>query len=271
MKTRNFLAALTLLISFAIQAQMHPKFHCLWGECNFQPGQLIYAFGDNVKLRTAPNTNAKVLDYLPIGHPVLIVEKTTETMTYNGYESPFYKVEYENATGYILGALLSLEKKEINGNTLLFSYKKEGDATFLLVRNRKSDGSYTQDQVPLANSMLSLEVKDSDIESLGQLLYVSYLAEACGVEGGGIYLLPTQDSLVQLAELSQISEAGQFWYSERFIFPADEGGIPQKILFKKERNVTIDEGHNWVSSSEESVELSWVNGKLFPDFRKNQN
>ncbi len=265
MKIKLLITALTTLFTFALNFAQD-SYHCPWEECSFQAGQQVYVFGNDVKLRTAPSAESKVLELLKIGEWVEIIEKTNFSWPYKGLDSPFYKVKYNDTTGYILGGLLSLERKTLNGQHYYFAYAKEGERNFLNIRNVK-DGDYIERKIRLSNANFSIKTyDDKGIPGIEGMLYVDYLAEACGVDGGGIYLFAYNGVLSVVASLSQISDSGVFYHSERFIFPDDIGGLPEKILFKKERGEIYDESTHWTKTTVELRELSWVDGQLVPDY-----
>lgn len=252
----------TLTFNFA-QLQNCPE-----AECSYKAGDRVYLFGNNVKLRTAPNTESTVLELLKIGEWVEIIEKTNTTWPYKGFESPFYKVKYDDMTGYILGGLFAFQRKTLSGVHYFFAYSKEGPALFLNIRSIR-EGSYIEDKVQLSHANIDIKTMDNrGLTHLDGILYIDYYAEACSMEGGGIYFFAHDDTLTQVAQLSQISEAGIFYYSEQFIFPDEERGIPEKICFKKEQGQNLDEASLWTHSSVETRQLVWDNGQLTPDFRE---
>lgn len=267
MKTQFIIFILTTLFVFSLGTAQE-NYHCVWNECDFKAGDKVYMFGNNVKLRTAPDTKSKTLELLKIGEWVTIIEKTDFSWPYKGFDSPFYKVKYDDMTGYILGGLFSLERKTLNGTNYFFAYSKEGEKTFLDIRHIKN-GDYIENRVQLANSGISIKTMNPmGLENLNGILYIDYHSEACGVEGGGVYFFAHDDGLFKAAELSEISEAGIFYYTEKFIFPDNENGIPGKIVFKKETGEIYDETSNWTKTSFEERELSWVDGKLIPELRE---
>lgn len=265
MKAVFYIAILSTL--FTVTSNFGQRLHCPWDECAFKQGEQVYVFGNDVKLRAAPDTESKVLELLKIGEWVEIIEKTEFTWPYKGYDSPFYKIKYDEVTGYILGGLLSLERKTLNGQNYYFAFSKERETTFLNIRNVKN-GTYLEQKIRLANTGVGIKTfNDRGIPGLDGILFIDYYAEACGVEGGGIYLFADGNELTKVAELSQISDAGVFYYSEKFIFPDDDDGIPGKIFFKKEQGQNLDEETHWTQISVETRQLSWEDGKLTPDFK----
>jgi len=268
MEAKFLITALTTLFTLHFTYAQN-NYHCPQEECSFRPGQQVYVFGNDVKLRTAPSAESKVLELLKIGEWVEIVEKTNFSWPYKGFDSPFYKVKYDDGiTGYILGGLLSLERKTLNGTNYYFAYAKEGNRIFLNIRN-VVDGKYNERKLSLSNPQFDLKTFNAKgIANLDGMLYVDYLSEACGEDGGGIYLFVQNGELKDTAALSQVSNAGVYFHAEQFIFPDDTGGLPNKILFKKEQGEIFDESTHWTKTTVEIRELSWVNGQLTPDFRE---
>ncbi|WP_422348978.1 SH3 domain-containing protein [Flagellimonas sp.] len=268
MKAKFLITALTTLFTLLFTYAQN-SYHCPQEECSFQPGQQVYVFGNDVKLRTSPSAESKVLELLKIGEWVEIMEKTNFSWPYKGFDSPFYKVKYDDGvTGYVLGGLLSLERKTLNGENYYFAYSKEGDRIYLHIRN-VVNGKYDEKKISLSNSHFDIKTfGDKGIPGLDGMLYVDYFSQACGEDGGGIYLFVQNGELKDVAALSQISDSGVYFHAEQFIFPDDTGGLPDKILFKKEQGKIYDESTHWTKTTVEIRQLSWVNGQLTPDYRE---
>ncbi len=262
MKAKQILSILTILtICLFTNAQEKPL--CIYDECGFEPGQTVYLFGDQVQLREAPTLKSKVLKRLPIGTRLVVREKHENSWPYKGVDHHFYKVAYNNMEGYVLGGLISLEKKTINTIVHLFGYSRTGDEDYLLIRSLKKDGSFTEKSTRLANGQFYLSaLGNKGLPNIEGILFVDYLAEACGVEGGGIYLFQQEGALHQVARLSQVSDAGVYYFWEEFIFPDDNHGIPGKIRYKKEMGENLDESSHWKKTSKETKILVWNNHGL---------
>ncbi|MEM8762718.1 MAG: SH3 domain-containing protein [Bacteroidota bacterium] len=264
---RKVCSTLVLLFTMGTTIAQN-RYHCTGDECSFKPGEQVFVFGDNVKLRNAPKTESEVLELLKIGEWVEIIEKTEFSWPYRGFDSPFYKVKYDTTVGYILGGLLSLEKKTINGKAYFFAYSKTNKGPFLNIRILDK-GKYTEEQLPLSNTSIQIKTMNGKgVPGLKNILVVDYVSEACGMEGGAVYFFPMEDGLLKIGELSQVSEAGIFYYGETFVFPDDEGGEPDKIIFKKETHSILDESSEWVQRTFETRRLTWANGTLTPNFRE---
>lgn len=262
MKTKQMLSILTLL-AICLFARAQEKPLCIYEDCDFSPGQVVYLFGDHVQLREAPTTESKVIKTLPIGMHLVVQEKHENSWRYKGVDHHFYKVDYKGTEGYVLGGLLALEKKTIDDVEHLFGRSRTGDEDYLLIRSLRQDGSFTEKSTRLGNGQFYLtDLGPKGLSNVESILLVDYVAEACGVEGGGIYLFQQEGQLHQVARLSQVSEAGAYYLWEEFIFPDDEHGVAGKIRYKKEVGEFLDEAASWKKTSVETKELVWNNQSL---------
>ncbi|RYC51821.1 SH3 domain-containing protein [Flagellimonas olearia] len=266
MKARFYTTLLVCIFAFSSIFSQHNPEQAGFGE--FQPGQQVYVFGNEVQLRTAPDTSSDVLQKLKIGEWVKIIEKTPNSWPYNGFESPFYKVKYNEMTGYILGGLLSIQRKTLKGTHYYFALSKQGNTVFLNIRHVQ-DGTYWEKKTRLVHTDFKITVLgDKGVPNLDGILFVDYLSNTEDRENGGIYLFPHNHMLTEVVQLSQVSEAGNYYHSENLIFPDDHGGIPDKIFYKKEQGKNLDASSNWIQTAVETRELSWVDGKLIPKYNK---
>ncbi|UJH66458.1 SH3 domain-containing protein [Allomuricauda sp. SCSIO 65647] len=262
MKTKQMLSILTLL-AICLFTNAQEKLHCLDGSCSFEPGQIVYLFGDQVQLRVAPTREAKVLKTLPIGMHMVIQERHENSWRYKGVDSHYYKVDYKGTEGYVLGGLLALEKKTINDVVHLFGRGKIGEEDQLVIRTLQEDGSFKEKSIRLGNGQFYLtDLGTKGLPDVDGILLIDYVAEGCGIEGGGIYLFQQGKVLHQVARLSQVSDAGAYYFWEEFIFPEDKHGVAGKIRYKKEIGEYYDEMANWKKTSVETKELVWVNNNL---------
>ena len=256
------LSILTLL-TICLFANAQEKLYCIYDDCGFQPGQIVYLFGDQVQLREAPTLDSKVLKTLPIGMHMVVQEKHENSWRYKGVDHHFYKVDYKGMDAYVLGGLLALEKKVINEVTHLFGRSKSGNEDYLLIRTLQEDGSFQEKSTRLNNGQFYLtDLGTKGLPDIEGALLVDYLAEACGGEGGGIYLFQQEGELHQVARISQVSDSGAYYFWEEFIFPEDEHGIAGKIRYKKEFGENYDETAQWKKKSIETKELVWANNSL---------
>ncbi len=266
MNLKCTIAVLTALLSVTLSFPQ--RIHCPKWKCEFQPREQVYVFGNNVKLRTAPDMDSEVLELLKIGEWVEIIESTNDLWPYKGINSPYYKVKYNDITGYVLGGLLSLEKKTLDGTDYFFAYSKEGEKAFLNIRTLHH-GQLFQKKIPLANINISIEIYGNfDIEHLDGIIFINYHLGEDSDNYGGIYVFAFEAALIAY-ELSQFDDVIEHaYYSEKFIFPNEDNGIPGKIIFKKEEGSDLDEEREWIYSNEETFRLRWTGAELVPNFRK---
>ena len=102
------------------------------------------------------------------------------------------------------------------------------------------------------------------VEGIENIIYVNYIAEACGIDGGGIYFFQINSTMKKVFWVSQISDAGVYWIEEKLIFPTDEKGVKGKIVYEKEIGNYEDEETNWIEINKVRRELEWKDGKILP-------
>lgn len=228
----------------------------------FSIGDVVYVFGNDVKLREAPNTNAKVISLLKIAEEVVVVEKTNETLSFGGMDWAWYKVKNQHYEGYITGGFLALGREKIGNSVYLVSLKKEANDVFALLRVINGNDEYIESIIQLSNSMFSIKAfNNQGIDSVKNMLFIDYLAEACGEDGGGVYVFNDGNSLVEAIRVSTIVDGDLYWLDEKVIFPTDVGGKKGVITLSSEHGETIDEETNHKKITIETKEFVW-NGKL---------
>ena len=174
------------LFTASILVAQDPVYHDINNE--FKRGQEYALFGDDVKFRKAPDVGSKVIDLLKIGTELEIVEKTDKTVLYNGIDSYFYKVKYKGDTGYVLGGLISYEKKERASITYLFAYRKKEFSYDVLIRTLYPDGQFTEIETTLGPTNFSVELYDNKgISGVNSILHIDNRLEVCGIFGDIIY------------------------------------------------------------------------------------
>jgi hypothetical protein len=232
----------------------------------FEPGKDYAVFGDKVKMRSGPGTAHPVIKIIKIGEKVNIVETTAEFMEYNGINTPWYKIKYRDQVGFVLGGLIAIKSFEEDNFTILSSLKQKEDyQSKIVLRILKDSNSYKEFTFDLVGDNFNITLLNSKgLKSITKLLEINYNAQSCGAEGGVSYFYFDGDSISHLATLHSVSEAGIFSTSESFIFPDDEGGIVDKIIYKKSIEEVQDEKSQWHVKTEESRILNWDGRKIFP-------
>ncbi|MCG8805368.1 SH3 domain-containing protein [Tenacibaculum finnmarkense] len=259
MKQLMLILILFLTAFFNIIAQEN-----IFGKENeFPLNEIRYVFGDNVKLREASDVNSKVISLLKIDAEITVLEKTNDFLFYNGINSYWYKVTYKNSIGFILGGLISLDKKEVDNSKYLLSLKKENSAYYILVRVVNEDKPYLENSSLLGVEQgFSMKTFDNQgVVSIENMVYIDFMVESCGFNGGGYYLFNDGNTLKKAIELTQIGDGGN-WFGEELIFPTNKNGKEGVILYEKEIGEVLDEQTNHTKIIIEKKELIWK-GKTF--------
>ncbi|MBE7697705.1 hypothetical protein [Tenacibaculum finnmarkense] len=166
------------------------------------------------------------------------------------------KIAYKNSIGFILGGLISLDKKEVDNSKYLLSLKKENSAYYIIVRVVNKDKPYLENSslLGLEQGFLMKTFDNQGVVSIENMAYIDFMVESCGFNGGGYYLFND-------VELTQIGDGGN-WFGEELIFPTNKNGKEGVILYEKEIGDVLDEKTNHTKIIIEKKELIWK-GKTF--------
>ncbi len=238
-----------------------------YGDHQFEKASTQYMFGDNVKLRKKPSTDSDVLDTLTIGSAVSIIKMSKETMTYRGIDWNWYKIDFDGQIGYVLGGLIALTHEEIGDYQYLVSLKdNDEDRRFIQYRIKNKKGEYVSGETELLTGAFSIEAYDDrGIDGIKNMLFINYYAEACGVDGGGIYIFYDGLQLIKAIEVSSVVDGGVFWFNEEVTFPNEEDGQKGVIVYEREHGYVINEELNWTKAEINTLMLKWEDGKMTPD------
>lgn len=232
----------------------------------FEEGSRELLYGDKVVLRKQASRDSEALDTLSIGTELLIIKRMQETIEVNGAESNWYKVKSGKKTGFVPGGLIALDHKEINNDQFLVILAGDKENPVVRCRVLKQDGNYYGHESQINTPVFYVEVfDDRGVDSIENMLCVNLFAEACGVDGGQIYLFNDGNRLIEAIQLSSISDAGVFWFNEKLTFPEDEYGYPGAILYEREVGEAMDEEMLWTRSVTHTLVLQWQNGQFTPN------
>ena len=264
-----------LLLSFSSISQFDYEGHSVVGDyIDFEEGSKAYLYGDKVVFRAEPSSEAKALDTLSIGSEITIVHKTEHTTSLNGLDWNWYKVKVGRKSGYILAGLIALDRVKFEDVTYLVTIagikhvEEEYEYTDFKLRARslQSNGEYYGHETNLPTSAFYITAHDNrGLDGLESMLVIHLYAEACGVDGGEIYLFNNGERLYTGLSLSSVSDAGAFWFQESVIFPADKGGYEGVVQYERELGTPIDEEIGWSKSTIHNLALRWENGELTPN------
>ncbi|GAL89749.1 hypothetical protein JCM19538_1779 [Jejuia pallidilutea] len=231
----------------------------------FKNGEIVYMFGNDVKLRDQPNTESDVLSLLKIGEQIEIIEKSDSKMKFEGIESPWYKIKTKEKVGFVLGSLISLDRV-VNGElTYLVSLKKDGLKTFLKTRVFENELEFKESISQLLTGEFSIEATgNKGLENIKSIFEIDYLAESCGVNGGGIYLFYDGTDLIKAIDYTQVADADAYWFIEEYIFPSEKNGVKGKIVYNCEVGETKEYETQWNESKTTRRILEWNGKEIFP-------
>lgn len=233
---------------------------------HFEKGTTQYLYGDNVVLRSEPRVEGKAMDTLEIGANLTILDQTEEEATINGHTTIWYKVNAGRKTGYVAGSLIAASHVLSEGKLYMAIYANSNEDLKLRCRVLRADGEYYGHEIDLPTGSFYISTKSaSSLEGIENVLVVNLFAEACGVDGGEILLFDTGSRLYKAMHLTQVSDAGVFWFREHLVFPEDEGGREGMFLYERELGEYVDEMLYWTRSTVNSVVIEWKEDHFEPD------
>jgi len=171
---------------------------------------------------------------------------------------------YNNKKGYILGGLISYNKKTILNDTYLASFKeRRGIKTALIRVVDNNTGNYFEQELPFGkNQYFSFRVfYNKGIASIKSMVRVDFSKENCETcEEDGYYLFFDGKSIKKAIKFYSFEDVLS-WVSEKVIFPTDEGGKKGKILYSREEGKLIEASIRRKQISREVGEFIW-NGEF---------
>ncbi|MFT6922874.1 MAG: cytochrome c2 [Crocinitomicaceae bacterium] len=262
----KFLIIFLLISSTSIAQEQLPVQS--YDDPDFEIGSTHYLFGDNVILREGPSKNSNELETLSIGTELIIKAQENETMRHKGYTCHWYKVRTaEGKTGCIMGGLIARDYAEVNDYKYVISVRRsEDERTAVEYRFIKKSGGYLSGEADLSTySFLVKADGNRGLEGIESMLFIDYYAEACGVDGGGIYIFNDGENLIKAMKISSLVDGGSFWFSEELTFPDDKGGEEGLVIYEREHGQEMDEETQWMKTNINRLNLKWENGAFSPD------
>jgi len=243
----------------------------------FEEGSTELLYGDNVVFRSGPSSSSKAIDTLEIATEIKIIQKSDEKAKMNGLEWNWYKVKIGRKTGYILGGLIALD--HIRRDDVLFLVTMAGinrnsdDYEYVdyKVRTRmiRADGEYYGHESDLNTNAFYIEASNNrGLDGVYNILCINLFAEACGVDGGKIYLFDSGERLIEALQLVSVSDAGAFWYTEEVIFPDDEHGWDGIVRYEREQGEYLNDELYWTKATIHTLNLKWEGDHFTPNIKE---
>jgi len=235
----------------------------------FEEGSTQLMYGNNVVLRSQDDPTSKAMDTLRIGDPVKIIKKSETTTHINGKPWHWYKVKADKKTGYVLGGLIALDHKEINGHTYLLTTAERDSRMFARVRVMDKNKNYYGHEVEISSSTISIEVDHNQgLTNVQDMCILSFHAEACGMIGGKAYLFNNGERLFEAIRSENMSEAGLFWFSENVEFMGADYWEDNIAYFSRENGEYMDDSMDWTQAVINKIRITWTGTVFTPDVSK---
>ncbi len=261
---KNFIFISFLLILNCAAGQVDDRI--ISSDFEFEKGSTELMYGDKVVLREKPSSTSEALDTLSIGQKVKIVEKSNELMKINGQDSPWYKIKVNGKTGFVLGGLIALNHKEINGKTYVVTTAFHDEQYYVRARVITKDKQYYGHETRLNTNAFTIQVYGNrGITGIEDMLKIKLFAEACGVDGGEFYLFNDGKQLIEAIHLAVVGDGGVFWFDESIVFPTDEDGREGMVMYSREHGELMSGEIDWYKTIIHTLPLEWKDGAFYPD------
>lgn len=222
----------------------------LW---NTEKGSRLYVSARMANLRAAPSATAVLVDSLPCGSKVTVVEAGNSPAAISGLEAPWLKVSYRkdntDREAFIWLGLLAIDRFESDRTQFLYGIDRivpgrKGDeystaVWHISVKALDSSGQLLDKAV---FSVQDVDVAASAGKMLGSLglrnakdiLRILFGGEACGIPTNYYYFAWTGRRLLPLPGKMEVSDAGVFYHTETLLFPGEAGGQTDKLILLEE-------------------------------------
>ncbi|OPB98114.1 peptide-binding protein [Elizabethkingia occulta] len=197
-------------------------------------GSTAKIFVDKTNIRDLPGLTGNVVDALPQGTSVKIIQETNIINKIQERSAQWYKIQYNGKEGYVWGANLSVANKLVDGKEFLFgvsgtqkvidiegisSNALKGEVSVL--ENGKILGSGVFNAGTMENiAGVEFKVdKTKRFKNVDYIIQVSVSGEACGIPTyEQTYFMKKEGFLVALPLLQSVSDAGEYYHIEKYDF-----------------------------------------------------
>ena len=222
-------------------------------EPNKVTGSLMFNENDEVKeafvlvsdanLRDKPSVKAATIAQLPIATKVQILERTTDSVTLNGFRAPWFRISANGKTGYLWSGILTpvaitTQEEDPAGNLTFLagiaSYNEKDYKVTIQVRAAKKGKEIAKIEFQTVGELgyeLGLTLKSSGFDKVKQVLSVQMTFGACDyAQGDNLVFFTEGGKLIRQLEMVSASGAGTGYSSQNYILPHDKGGIAGHVL-----------------------------------------
>lgn len=226
----------------------------------FEVGSTQFLLGNDVNVRATASSSGAVRTKLPIATPIKILA-TEGSFAMNGFDAPWYLVEYKNAQGkadqgYVWGGLIATSSEKS---------KTDPDLRFLygLSKIQEEDEGATTTGLQLRAAKANKEIAKLEFFGYGSvgtstfldagapqglpgikdILFVDFSDNYCGGAFGKVYVFFDGAKLHYAMGTRDFIDAPMV-YTETLLFPSDEGGVKGKVRFVAESNAKVAESED---------------------------
>jgi hypothetical protein len=208
-----------------------------------------YIFIDNALIRNSPEIKQNnIIDKLNTGIKVKIIKKLTNKTKVFGLEANWYKISYSNSKtqeGYIWGGLLSLLDKIIDDDKIIIFGIKEYIKGF----GYKGEFKILQNNIVLDSMSFKLllgspeyginsmperfdfkVVNNPGLNPFSKIIEIGIVQPIDGLIMNIVVIGYSNSKLYYIAEERYRGEGGVGGFSERYFFPNEKNGKPNRIV-----------------------------------------
>ncbi len=197
----------------------------------------------DANMRDKPSIKATTISQLPIATKVQILERTTDSLTMNGFRAPWFRISANGKTGYlwsgILTAVAMKTEEEDPARDITFlvgisSYNEKEYKMTIQIRAAKNGKEIAKTEFQTVGDLgynLGLTLNSGGFDKVKQVLSVQMTFGACDYAQGDYLVFFTEGGkLTRQLEMVSTSGAGTGYSSQNYILPYDKGGIAGHVL-----------------------------------------
>lgn len=234
----------------------------LYNNISSKAGDTLTILADTTFLRDQPSTSGKVVQQLPNGTQVILVNDTGNKQWMKGFKASWIKVRTLGNNGAqegfiwrgltAIGAFASGQTRFLYGidKVVLPAANAEDQLPACLIRLKVVDATYKK----LADVSWKLGSAESTsfsegkllngnmgLEGLTNIIRIYFTGEACAVPDDYYYYGWNGAELLSLPGKTMVADAGVSYHAETLLFPNEQGGNPGHIVKIIEDEETLEE------------------------------
>ncbi|OPC14680.1 peptide-binding protein [Elizabethkingia miricola] len=210
-------------------------------------GSTAKIFVDKTNIRDLPGLTGNIVDALPQGTSVKIIQETNIINKIQERSAQWYRIQYNGKEGYVWGANLSVANKLVDGKEFLFGIS--GTQKVIDIEGISSNALKGEVSVLEKGELLGFGVfnagtmeniagvefkvdKTNRFKNIEYIIDVSVSGEACGIPTyKQTYFMKKEGFLVALPLLQSVADAGIYYHSEDYNFHLK---VPNRFLMTTE-------------------------------------